>query len=90
MTAAHVVLGGAYDSAFALAGFERFGRLCAYLLAAMAVHLGLGAALGAAPLFGQTSAPLTDTALYLGSTLLLLSLFLLGLRPVLGQVRHYR
>ena len=90
MVAAHVVLGGAYYSAFVLAGFDRFGRLCAGLLAAMAAHIGIGAWLGAAPLLGQTSAPMTDTALYLGSTLALLGLFLLGLRPILGQVRHYR
>lgn len=90
MTAAHVVLGGAYYPAFVLAGFERFGRLCAFLLAATATHLVLGAALGAAPLFGQTSAPTTDTAVFLGSTVLLLSLLLSGLRPILGQVRHYR
>ena len=90
MLAAHVVLGGAYYSAFLLAGFERFGWLCLSMLAALAAHLGLGAWLGAAPLLGQTSTPLTDTALYLGSTLALLGLFLLGLRPILGQVRHYR
>jgi hypothetical protein len=60
------------------------------MVAALAAHVGLGAWLGAAPLLGQTSAPLTDTALYLGSTLALLGLFLLGLRPILGQVRHYR
>jgi hypothetical protein len=90
MLAAHVVLGGAYYSAFLLAGFERFGWLCVSMLAALAAHVGLGAWLGAAPLLGQTSAPLTDTALYLGSTLTLLGLFLLGLRPILGQVRHYR
>jgi hypothetical protein len=90
MIAAHVVLGGAYYCAFLLAGFERFGWLCLSMVAALAAHVGLGAWLGAAPLFGQTSAPLTDTALYLGSTLALLGLFLLGLRPILGQVRHYR
>ncbi|GIF23884.1 hypothetical protein BJ973_004496 [Actinoplanes tereljensis] len=90
MTAAHVVLGGAYYSAFLLAGFERFGRLCLSIAAALAVHVGVGAGLGAAPLFGRSAAPLTDTALYLGSTVLLLGLFLLGLAPILGQVRHYR
>jgi hypothetical protein len=90
MVAAHVVLGGAYYSAFVLAAFERFGRLCAGIFTAMAVHVGIGAWLGAAPLLGQASAPMTDTALYLGSTLALLGLFLLGLRPILGQVRHYR
>jgi hypothetical protein len=90
MAAAHVVLGGAYYSAFLLAGFERFGRLCWSIAAALAVHVGVGAWLGAAPLFGRTAAPLTDTALYLGSTLSLLGLFLLGLAPILGQVRHYR
>jgi len=90
MVAAHVVLGGAYYPAFVLAGFERFGWLCACMLAAMAAHIGIGALLGAAPLLGRTSAPTADTALYLGSTLALLGLFLLGLRPILGQVRHYR
>jgi hypothetical protein len=90
MTAAHVVLGGAYYSAFLLAGFERFGRLCASMLAVLAAHLGAGLWLGAAPLLGRTAEPLTDAALYLGSTLGLLGLFLLGLAPILGQVRHYR
>ncbi|GGK78187.1 hypothetical protein [Mangrovihabitans endophyticus] len=90
MTAAHVALGGAYYSAFVLAGFERFGRLCAAILVALAVHLGIGGWLGAAPLLGQTDAPRTDAALYLGSTLGLLGLFLISLAPILGQVRHYR
>jgi len=89
MTAAHVVLGGAYYAAFLLAGFERFGWLCSAMLAALAVHIGVGAWLGAAPLLGQSAAPLTDTALYLGSVLALHALFLLGLAP-LGQARHYR
>jgi hypothetical protein len=90
MVAAHVVLGGAYYAAFLLAGYERFGRLCAFLLAATAVHLGLGAWLGAAPLLGRSAAPLTDTTLYLGSVLALQGLFLLGLVPIVGQVRHFR
>ncbi len=90
MIAAHVVLGGAYYSAFLLAGFERFGWLCASMAAALALHVGLGALLGASPLLGQSAAPLTDTTLYLGSVLALQALFLLGLRPILGQVRHYR
>ena len=90
MTAAHVVLGGAYYAAFLLAGFERFGWLCAWMLAALAAHVGVGAALGVAPLLGQSAAPLTDTALYLGSVLALQALFLLGLAPLVGQVRHFR
>jgi hypothetical protein len=90
MVAGHVVLGGAYYAAFLLAGFERFGRLCASLLVAMAVHIGGGVLLGAAPLLGRSGAPLTDTVLYLGSVLALQALFLLGLVPVVGQVRHHR
>lgn len=90
MIAAHVVLGGAYYSAFLLAGFERFGWLCASMVAALILHAGTAALLGASPLFGQTTAPLTDTTLYLGSVVALLGLFLLGLAPILGQVRHYR
>jgi hypothetical protein len=90
MIAAHVVLGGAYYSAFLLAGFEKFGWLCWSMLAALIVHVGAGAALSAAPLLGRTGAPLTDTVLYLGSVLGLQALFLLGLAPIVGQVRHYR
>ncbi|MBM2618319.1 hypothetical protein JIG36_22420 [Actinoplanes sp. LDG1-06] len=84
MVAAHVVLGGAYYTAFLLAGFERFGRLCASLTAALALHLG------AVFLLGRPVAPLTDTVLYLGSVLALLALFLLGLAPSVRQVRHFR
>jgi hypothetical protein len=90
MTAAHVVLGGAYYAAFLLAGFEMFGRLCLFMLAAVAAHVGLGALFGAAPLLGQSAAPLTDTALYLGSVLALQILFLLGLATEVVQARHYR
>jgi hypothetical protein len=54
------------------------------------VHVGIGAVLGVAPLLGQPAAPLADTALYLGSVLLLQPLFLLGLAPLIGQVRRYR
>ena len=90
MTAAHVALGGAYYAAFLLAGFERFGWLCASMLAALAIHVGVGALLGAAPLLGRSAAPLTDTALYLGSVLALQALFLLGLAPIVGRTRHYR
>jgi hypothetical protein len=90
MTAAHVALAAAYYLAFLLAGQNRFGWLCFSLLAALAVHVGIGAVLGAAPLLGQSAAPLTDTSLYLGSVLLLQPLFLLGLAPLIGQVRRYR
>jgi hypothetical protein len=90
MTAAHVALAAAYYLAFLLAGLSRFGWLCASLLAAIAVHIGIGAVLGVAPLLGQTAAPLADTTLYLGSVLLLQPLFLLGLAPLIGQVRRYR
>ena len=90
MTAAHVGLAGAYYLAFLLAGLSRFGWLCIAIMAALAVHLGVGAWLGVAPLLGQSTAPLADTTLYLGSVLLLQALFLLGLAPLIGQVRRYR
>jgi hypothetical protein len=84
MVGAHVLLAGAYYVAFLLAGFEHFGRLCASLIAALTLHLGVVA------LLGRPVAPLTDTVLFSGSVLALLSLFLLGLAPSVRQVRHYR
>jgi hypothetical protein len=90
MTAAHVALAGAYYLAYLLAGLSRFGWLCLSMLAALALHVGVGAWLGVSPLLGQPAAPLADTSLYLGSVLLLQALFMLGLAPLLGQVRHYR
>jgi hypothetical protein len=90
MTAAHVALAGAYYLAFLLAGLGRYRWLCAAMLVALALHVGVAGWLGAAPLLGQTSAPLTDTSLYLGSVGLLQALFVLGLLPMIGQVRHYR
>ncbi|GID30804.1 hypothetical protein [Paractinoplanes brasiliensis] len=84
MVLAHVLLGGAYYVAFLLAGFERFGRLCASLIAALVLHLG------AVFLLGRSVTPLTDTVLFTGSVFALLALFLLGLAPSVRQVRHYR
>ncbi|WP_306204085.1 hypothetical protein [Actinoplanes sp. RD1] len=90
LIAAHVALAGAYYVAFLLAGFERFGLLCGAMLAALALHVGVGAVLGAAPLLGMTGRPVTDTTLYLVSVLALHVLFLIGLSRHVGQVRHYR
>ncbi|MEV4842621.1 hypothetical protein AB0K20_05295 [Micromonospora matsumotoense] len=90
MTAAHVALAGAYYLAFLLAGQGRYGWLCLSMTVVIVLHVGLGALLGVAPLFGQGGSPVTDTSLYLGSVLLLQALFALGLFPVIGQVRHYR
>ncbi|KUL27798.1 hypothetical protein [Actinoplanes awajinensis] len=90
MTAAHVVLGGAYLAGFLLAGFERHVWLCASLLAAVAAHVGVGALLGVSPLFGPPTAVGVDAALHLGSVLALQALFLLGLAPLVGQARYYR
>ncbi|BCY08764.1 hypothetical protein [Actinoplanes sp. L3-i22] len=87
MTAAHVVLGGAYLAAFLLAGFERHLWLCLSLLAAIAVHVGGGLLLGAGPGSGAAT---VDTALFLGSVLGLQALFLIGLAPLVSQARHYR
>jgi hypothetical protein len=90
MTVAHVALAGAYLLAYLLAGHGRFALLCWSMLAAIAVHLGAGVLLGSAPLLGIAGPARTDTALFLGSVLLLQVLFALGLAPVLGQARHYR
>ncbi|MGK5682789.1 hypothetical protein [Actinoplanes sp. URMC 104] len=84
MAAAHAVLAGAYYLAFLLAAFESFGRLCASLVAALALHLGV------VFLLGRPVGPLTDTVVLLGSVLALLAMFLLGLAPSVRQVRHYR
>ncbi|TDB73013.1 hypothetical protein [Micromonospora sp. KC723] len=90
MTAAHVALAGAYYLAFLLAGRGRYGWLCLSMLLAIALHIGVGALLGVAPLLGQGGSALADTSLYLGSVVLLQALFALGLLPVIGQIRHYR
>jgi hypothetical protein len=90
MTAAHVALAGAYYLAFLLAGLGRYWWLCASMMVALIVHVGVAFWFGAAPLLGQSSAPLTDTSLYLGSVGLLQALFVLGLLPMIGQVRYYR
>lgn len=90
MTAAHVVLTGTYYLAFLLAGRARYGWLCLSMTLAVALHLGLGAGLGVAPLLGQGGAVLADASLYLVSLVLLQALFVLGLIPVIGQIRHYR
>ncbi|MFI1994158.1 hypothetical protein [Actinoplanes sp. NPDC020271] len=90
MTAAHVVLGGAYLTAFLLAGFERHLWLCLSLLAAIAVHVGGGVLLGAGPIVDPPGSATVDTALYLGSVLGLQALFLIGLAPLVSQARHYR
>ncbi|MET8151678.1 hypothetical protein ACIBSW_38190 [Actinoplanes sp. NPDC049668] len=90
MTAAHVALGGAYLLAFQLAGRERFGWLCASMLAAIVLHVVAGGVLGVAPLLGQSGSALVDTSLYLASVLLVQALFVLGLVPILGQAVRYR
>ncbi|MFY1691195.1 hypothetical protein [Plantactinospora sp. WMMB782] len=90
MTVAHVALAGAYYLAFLLTGRGRYGWLCLSIALVVALHVGGGALLGAAPLLGQDGSALVDTSLYLGSVVLLQALFALGLLPVIGQVRHYR
>ena len=90
MTAAYVALGGAYLVAFLLAGRDRFGWLCASILAAITVHIGLGGLAGTAPVLGRPGSAPVDASLFLGSVLLLQVLFVLGLVPILGQARHYR
>ncbi|WP_459838287.1 hypothetical protein, partial [Catenuloplanes niger] len=82
MTAAHVVLAGAYYLAFLLAGRSRFGWLCVTMTVAVALHL--------VPALVLRAGPVLDTSLYLGSVLTLLGLFAAGLVPVIGQARHYR
>lgn len=90
MAAAHVALTGAYYLAFLLASRGRYGWLCFSMAIAVALHIGIGALLGVAPLLNSDGAALADTSLHLGSILLLQALFVLGLLPVIGQIRHYR
>jgi hypothetical protein len=84
MTAAHVVLAGAYFLSFILAGQARYGWLCAALAVSGAVH-GAGVLLASPAL-----SPLADTTLFLGSTLLLVALLAVALVPTMGQVWRYR
>ncbi|MFB9235779.1 hypothetical protein ACFFWC_09510 [Plantactinospora siamensis] len=90
MTAAHAALAGAYYLAFLLVGRGRYGWLCLSIGFVVALHIGVGALLGAAPLLHRVGSAGTDTSLYLGSVLLLQALFAIGLLPVIGQIRHYR
>lgn len=90
MTVAHVALTGVFYLAFLLASQRRYGWLCLSMTLVVALHIGVGALLGAAPLLGQDGAELLDASLYLGGVVLLQALFVLGLYPVIGQIRHYR
>jgi hypothetical protein len=84
MTAASVVLAGAYLVGFLLANMARYLWLCGSLACGIAVHLALEAT---AP--GGLS-PLADTTVFLGSALLLLLLFLTAAAGRLGQPRSHR
>jgi hypothetical protein len=90
MAGAHAVLAGAYFLSFLLAGQGRYGALCGALLAAVAVHAyGPGLlGLGAAP--GQSLDPVTDTALFLASAVLLQMLWAVLLARAAAQAWRYR
>lgn len=84
MAAAHAVLAGAYYLGFLLAGQGRDTALCAGLGIALVAHAAVGA------LLRPAGGALADTSVFLGSAVLLQVLFVLGLAPVVGQVRRYR
>jgi len=84
MTAASVVLAGAYLVGFLLANMARYAWLCGSLAGCIAVHVALVAA---AP---RELSPLADTTVFLGSALLLFLLFLAALAGRLGQARYHR
>lgn len=79
MAGAHAVLAGAYFLGFLLAGQGRYGGLCATLLAAVVVHTGGSLVeppgLGGLALADPGRADTVDTALFLGSAVLLLALW---------------
>jgi hypothetical protein len=84
MTAASVLLAGAYFLAFLLAGMGRYGWLCGSLAACIAIHVAVVSALQ------PELSRLADTTVFLGSSLLLLVLFLTALTGRLGQARFHR
>jgi hypothetical protein len=84
MTAASVLLAGAYFLAFLLAGMARYGWLCGSLAACIAVHV---VAVSAVP---PQLSRLADTSGFLGSALLLFLLLLTALMGRLGQARYHR
>jgi hypothetical protein len=81
---AHVAVAGAYLLAFLLAGYERYGWLCAGLATATAVHL--------APdlIVPGGLSPLQHSVVFLGSAVLLQLLLLTALARVVGQAWRYR
>jgi hypothetical protein len=84
MTAASVLLAGAYFLAFLLAGMARYGRLCGSLAGCIAVHVAL-VSVGLPEL-----SRLAETTVFLGSAVLLFLLFLIALAGRLGQARYHR
>jgi hypothetical protein len=84
MTAASVLLAGAYFLAFLLAGMARYGWLCGSLAVCLAIHVAVVSALQ------PELSRLGDTTVFLGSTLLLFLLFLAALKGRLGQARSHR
>jgi hypothetical protein len=84
MTAASVLLAGAYFLGFLLAGMARYGWLCGSLAGCIALHVALVSAL-----LPQLSR-LMETTVFLGSALLLLLLFLTALTGRVGQARYHR
>jgi hypothetical protein len=84
MTAASVLLAGAYFLAFLLAGMGRYGWLCGSLAACIAIHVAALSALQ------PELSRLADTTVFLGSSLLLLLLFLTALTGRIGQARFHR
>jgi hypothetical protein len=90
MAGAHAVLAGAYFLSFLLAGQGRYRALCAALLAAVAVHAYGARILGLDAPPGERLDPVTDTALFLGSAVLLQVLCAVLLARAAAQAWRYR
>jgi hypothetical protein len=83
MTAANIVLAGAYFVGFLLAGMARYGWLCGSLAGCLALHVVL---VSAAP--GVSA--LADITVFTGSALLLLLLFSTAMVGRVDQARFHR
>ncbi len=84
MTASGVVLAGTFFLGFRLAEMARYGWLCGSLAACAGLHIAFTMLSPGRP------SPLADTAVFLGSSLLLFVLFLAAMGMRLGQARYHK
>jgi hypothetical protein len=89
MAGAHATLAGAYFLSFLLAAQGRYPALCGALVVAVGAHAAGGHLAGGGP-GGPTADPVADTALFLGSAVLLLVLWAVLLARAAAQAWRYR